>query len=565
VILFGTIISIAIYGVWSTRNRSDMQSYVRGKGQTPWWAIGLSVMATQASAVTFLSTPGQGYASGLGFIQIYFGVPLAMIIISIFAIPIFHKLNVYTAYEYLERRFDVKTRLLGAGLFLLQRGIGAGLTIYAPAIVLSTVFGWSLETTIISTGLLVIMYTTAGGTDAVLNTQKYQLGIIFLGMVTALVLLLTKLPAGLSFADTMHLAAVSHKLDAINFSFDPHERYTFWSGILGGTFLMLSYFGTDQSQVQRYLSGSSIRESRLGLLFNAVCKIPMQFAILLLGVLMFVFYQFSEAPLFFDSTAAKYMATIDDKAKASTFENSFITAQHRVSSSLHRWIEARKAGDAATEAATLKEALEAQKSSETIRAEAAKEISARRGNFRTNDADYVFITFVLRELPHGVIGLLVVSFMLAALSSKAAELNALGTASTVDLYRVLIKRDISDDKALRMTKWFTVGWGVVAIVIALCARFSENLIQAVNILGSLFYGVMLALFVVAFGIRRVGGSALFWSALVAQAVVIALYFSASIAYLWYPLIGCGICVALSLLLQPYFDKTSKSLIEKSSA
>jgi Na+/proline symporter len=409
------------------------------------------------------------------------------------------------------------------------------------------------------------MYTTAGGTDAVLNTQKYQLGIIFLGMVTALVLLLTKLPAGLSFADTMHLAAVSHKLDAINFSFDPHERYTFWSGILGGTFLMLSYFGTDQSQVQRYLSGSSIRESRLGLLFNAVCKIPMQFAILLLGVLMFVFYQFSEAPLFFDSTAAKYMATIDDKAKASTFENSFITAQHRVSSSLHRWIEARKAGDAATEAATLKEALEAQKSSETIRAEAAKEISARRGNFRTNDADYVFITFVLRELPHGVIGLLVVSFMLAALSSKAAELNALGTASTVDLYRVLIKRDISDDKALRMTKWFTVGWGVVAIVIALCARFSENLIQAVNILGSLFYGVMLALFVVAFGIRRVGGSALFWSALVAQAVVIALYFSASIAYLWYPLIGCGICVALSLLLQPYFDKTSKSLIEKSSA
>src|SRR5580698_5753524 len=325
VVLIASMLGIAGYGVWRTRGRRDLNSYLKG-GHTPWFAIGLSVMATQASAITFLSTPGQGYAGGLGFIQIYFGVPLALLIIAIFFLPIFRRLNVYTAYEYLGKRFDAKTRLLGAALFLVQRGLGAGITIYAPAIVLTTVFGWPLDLTIISSGLLVIIYTVAGGNDAVTVTQKYQLGIIFAGMAAAACLLVLKLPAGLTLKDTLTLAGGFHKLNAVNYSTDVHERYTIWSGILGGTFLMLSYFGTDQSQVQRYISGHSLRESRLGLLFNAVCKIPMQFCILLLGVLMFVFYQFDQPPLFFDSATNKYLEKQTADRRLLSYETNFNSA-----------------------------------------------------------------------------------------------------------------------------------------------------------------------------------------------------------------------------------------------
>ncbi|HEY9715083.1 MAG TPA: hypothetical protein V6C72_16555, partial [Chroococcales cyanobacterium] len=432
VVLIGSICSIAIYGVWHTRNRRDLNSYLRGSDHTPWWVIGLTVMATQASAITFLSTPGQGYLNGLGFLQIYFGVPLALIIISIFFLPIFHKLNVYTAYEFLEKRFDCKTRLLGAGLFLLQRGIGAGLTIYAPAIVLSSVFGWSLEWTIITTGLLVIIYTVIGGSDAVTVTQKYQMGVIFLGMLSAAWLLITKLPAELSFCDALNMAGGFQKLNAVDFSTSMHQRYTFWSGIIGGTFLMLSYFGTDQSQVQRYISGSSLRESRLGLLFNAVCKIPMQFGILMTGVLMFVFYQFHQPPLFFDSSACQYIDNRSTNKVLVAYEKEFNRAHTQERQHLKDWIDARHKGDRSGATAAFVAAAAAQQAGEKIRLAAAEELEAKSQGARANHADYVFITFILRELPHGIIGLLVAAFFAAALSSKAAELNALGTSTTID-------------------------------------------------------------------------------------------------------------------------------------
>lgn len=549
VVLIGSMLGIAGYGIWRTRGRRDLESYLHGDRKTPWFAIGLSVMATQASAITFLSTPGQGYLGGLSFVQIYFGVPLALIIIAIFFLPIFRKLNVYTAYEFLGKRFDSKTRLLGAALFLLQRGLGAGLTIYAPAIVLTTVFGWPLNLTIICSGLLVIIYTVSGGSDAVTVTQKYQLGIIFAGMVTAFCLVVAKLPAGLTVSDTFALAGGLHKLNAVSFSTDVHERYTFWSGLLGGTFLMLSYFGTDQSQVQRYLSGASLREGRLGLMFNAVCKIPMQFSILLLGVLIFVFYQFEQPPLLFNPASHQYLAQHDDGGQLEALESDFQKTHYQARQQIENWLDARHNGDKAGAKTAFAAAAAAQEQGEAIRAQAEKTLSAANSGTTANDADYVFITFILQQLPHGVIGLLVAAFFAAALSSKAAELNALGSSTTIDFYRHIIKRDATDAKCVAASRWFTAFWGLVAIGFALCAHLAENLIQAVNILGSIFYGVMLGLFVVAFFVRRVGGTAVFWAALAAQTLVFILYFSLTISYLWYPLIGCAACVGFGLLLQ----------------
>jgi Na+/proline symporter len=549
VVLIGSMLGIALYGIWRTRGRRSLNAYLKGDGQTPWFAIGLSVMATQASAITFLSTPGQGYLGGLGFVQIYFGVPVALIIIAMFFLPIFRRLNVFTAYEFLGRRFDSKTRLLGAALFLLQRGLGAGLTIYAPAIVLTTVFGWPLNLTIICSGLLVIIYTVAGGSDAVTVTQKYQLGIIFAGMVAAFCLLVAKLPAGLTFTDAFALAGGFQKLKAVNFSTDIHERYTFWSGLLGGTFLMLSYFGTDQSQVQRYISGASLREGRLGLLFNAVCKIPMQFCILFLGVLIFVFYLFEQPPLFFNSASGQYLAEHDAGRELRAVETDFNSAHAQTRQRLQDWLEARHRGDQSAAAADFAAASNALQQGEKIREQAARTLLAGNPGATANDADYVFITFILRQLPHGVIGLLVAAFFAAALSSKAAELSALGSCTTIDFYRHLLKRGATDADSLAASRWFTAFWGVIAIGFALYAHLVENLIQAVNILGSIFYGVMLGLFVVAFFVRRVGGTAVFWAALAAQTLVFVLYFNLTIAYLWYPLIGCAACVLLSVMLQ----------------
>ena len=554
-VLIATMVGIAAYGIWHTRGKRDLNTYLKGAQDTPWIVIGLSVMATQASAITFLSTPGQGYESGLGFVQNYFGAPFALIIISMVFLPIYRRLNVYTAYEFLGKRFDAKTRLLGAALFLLQRGIGAGITIYAPAIVLSTVMGWRLDVTILCSGLLVITYTVMGGSEAVNLTQKYQIGIIFAGMITAMVILLMKLPAGLSMSDTLTVAGGFHKLKAVDFSVNPRERYTFWSGLLGGMFLALSYFGTDQSQVQRYISGTSLRESRLGLMFNAVCKIPMQFLILLLGVLVFVFYQFEQPPVFFNQSAWKYEARQGSGEKLKKIETDFATAFAEKRKHLDQWITARHSGDAAGEVAERSAALAAHERSEAVRAE-AKQLM---GKAKSNDADYIFIDFILRYLPHGVIGLLVSVFFAAALSSKAAELNALGSTTIVDLYRHVIKRDADDAHYVVASKVFTVLWGLVAIAFALFANMTENLIQASNIVGSIFYGVVLGLFLVAFFVKQVGGTAVFWGALAAQALVFALYATLSISYLWYNCIGCVACVLFAMLFQALFGSSKTTL------
>jgi Na+/proline symporter len=547
-VLAFTMVGIAAYGMWRTRGTRDLGGYLKGAGQTRWLAIGLSVMATQASAITFLSTPGQGYESGLGFVQNYFGAPLALIIVAAVFLPIYRRLRVYTAYEYLGHRFDQKTRLLGAGLFLIQRGLGAGITIYAPAIVLSTVLGWPLGATIVCSGLLVVVYTVAGGSDAVTLTQKYQIGVIFLGMAAAFCVLLWRLPAGLTFTDALSLAGGYHKLEAVDLSLSPDRRYTLWSGLLGGMFLALSYFGTDQSQVQRYIGAASLRESRLGLMFNAVFKVPMQFLILLLGVLIFVFYRFETPPVYFNQAAWASQVEHGPGARLRALDAEFAAAHADERRDLVAWIGARRSGDQAAEGAARAAAASAH-GRELAARDATLGIIGAADRRTANDSDYVFITFILRYLPHGLIGLLVAAFFAAALSSKSAELNALGSTTTVDIYRHIVRRESTDAHYVVASRLFTALWGLVAIAFALFAHLAENLIQAVNILGSVFYGVVLGLFLVAFFLKGIGGTAVFWAAVAAQALVFILYFSLGISYLWYNVIGCAACVGLSALLQ----------------
>jgi len=551
-VLLVTLLGIAAYGMWRTRGRRDLHTYLKGAGDTRWLTIGLSVMATQASAITFLSTPGQGYQDGLGFVQNYFGAPLALIVIAMVFLPIYRHLNVYTAYEFLGRRFDQKTRLLGAALFLVQRGLGAGITIYAPAIVLSTVFGWSLNPTIICSGLLVTLYTVVGGSEAVNLTQKYQIGVIFAGMVAAFFVLLAKLPAGLGFGDALSLAGGFHKLEAVDFT-HLEKRYTFWSGLLGGGFLALSYFGTDQSQVQRYLGGASLRESRLGLMFNALFKIPMQFFILLLGVLVFVLYQFDRPPVFFNEAAWRRAVATSDGDKLRALESDFAAAHAVEQQQLTAWLAAKHAGDPTAADTARSAALAAHGRVEDVR-DSAKSALAKEPGAKANDADYVFITFILHYLPHGVIGLLVTVFFAAALSSKAGELNALSSTTTVDFYRHVVKREATDSHYVVASKCFTAFWGVFAIGVALLANLSENLIQASNILGSLFYGVPLGIFLVAFFVKKIGGTAVFWAAIAALLLVWTLYATLSISYLWYNVIGCAACMIFAAGLQPILGR-----------
>ncbi len=558
VVLIGSMLGIAIYGIWRTRKVKNLETYLKGDRNTTWFSMGLSVMATQASAVTFLSTPGQGYYFGLGFVQIYFGVPIALIVVAAVFLPIFQRLNVYTAYEYLGRRFDTKTRLLGAVLFLVQRGFGAGLTIYAPSLVLAKILRWPLNLTIIFSGLLVVVYTVIGGSAVVTVTQKYQSFVIFAGMATAFILAVTKLPLGVTLPDTLALAGGFKRLNAVNFSTSIHERYTFWSGLLGGTFLMLAYFGTDQTQVQRYLSGAPLREGRLGLMLNAVCKIPMQFSILLLGVIIFVFYEFEQPPLSFDATFGDYIAAHKSDSRLMGYQADFRSAHTRIYQSLETWLKARHSGNLPAARDAFAAALIAHEQGVKIRDQAAQFLSAANPGTKGNEADYVFITFILDQLPHGVIGLLVAAFFAAALSSKAAELNALGSSTTVDIYWQIRNRSPAARRSVIAPKWLTAFWGLVAIAFALCANLAENLIQAVNILGSIFYGVMLGLFVVAFFVRHVDGTAIFWAALVSQTLIFILFFTFTISYLWYPLIGCCACVVLSAALQALMDRLGEN-------
>jgi len=547
VVLLGTIVGIAAYGSWRTRHVRSLNTYLRGSTSTGWGTIGLSVMATQASAITFLSIPGQGFESGIGFVQNYFGLPLALIIVCAVFLPMYRRLNVYTAYEFLGQRFDEKTRLLGAGLFLLQRGLAAGVTIYAPAIIISTVLGWPLDLVIVFTGLLVIVYTVTGGSEAVALTHKWQMAVISAGMVTAMVVLLLRFPDGLGFTGAAYVAGALGKLQAVDFSLDPSRRYTVWTGVFGGLFLSLSYFGTDQSQVQRYIGGASLREGRLGLMFNAVLKIPMQFVILLLGALLFVFYQFTPHPVFFNQ-AEWHRHAQDGRFRAIEAEHARAVAQSQ--SAIRAWLQARASDDTAREASARAAMVAASHRTHAIRAEAKAVLVAADPRAKTKDSDYVFITFILTQLPHGAVGLLVAVMFAAALSSKASELAALGTTTTIDFWRHF-RPLVADDEAhnVRVARRFTALWGVFAVAFALFAGFAENLIEAINILGSIFYGVLLGLFLVAFFLRRVGGSAAFFAAVTAQVLVIVMYFSLNIGYLWYNLIGCAACIALSVALQ----------------
>jgi solute:Na+ symporter, SSS family len=558
IVLLGTIVSIAAYGAWHTRNSRNLNTFLKGSPTAGWGTIGLSVMATQASAITFLSIPGQGYESGIGFVQNYFGLPLALIIVCAVFLPIYRRLNVYTAYEFLGRRFDAKTRLLGAGLFLLQRGLAAGVTIYAPAIILSSVLGWRLDLTVVLTGLVVIVYTVAGGSEAVSLTQKWQMAVIFSGIMAAFGVLLAKLPAGLGLDNAFHLAGAMGKLEAVDFSVNPDRRYTLWTGLLGGLFLSLSYFGTDQSQVQRYIGGASLREGRLGLMFNALLKIPMQFSILLLGALVFVFYQFEPPPVFFNQAEWRRHEQGAESAKFLAINERFAAAYAGKQETIRAWLEARAGHNPGAESAARTAMVESEQQVEAVRHEARAALTAADPRAKTKDSDYVFITFILSHFPHGVVGLLVAVMFSAALSSKASELSALATTTTIDFWRRFRPLAAADEaRNVRVAKWFTAFWGVFAIAFALFASLAENLIEAINILGSIFYGVVLGIFLVAFFLKRIGGSAVFWAALAAQALVFVLYFSLTISYLWYNFIGCAACVLFSLVLQAVLGSNSK--------
>jgi Na+/proline symporter len=555
-VLLVTMVGIAAYASWRTRHVRMLDTYLRGRTSTGWGTIGLSVMATQASAITYLSIPGQGFENGVGFVQNYFGLPLALIIVCAVFLPMYRRLDVYTAYEFLGRRFDDKTRLLGAGLFMLQRGLAAGVTIYAPAIIISTVLGWRLDLVIVFTGFLVIVYTVTGGSEAVALTHKWQMAVISAGMVTAIVVLLLRLPDGLGLSGAAHVAGALGKLQAVDFSLDPSRRYTIWTGVLGGLFLSLSYFGTDQSQVQRYIGGASMREGRLGLMFNAVLKIPMQFVILFLGALLFVFYQFTPHPVFFNQAEWQRHAQ-DDRFRA--IENEHAGAAAQSQSAIRAWLEARGAHDPARETRARDAMVAAHRRTQEIRDEAKAALAAVDPRAKTKDSDYVFVTFIVSELPHGAMGLLIAVLFAAALSSKAAELAALGTTTTIDFWRHFRPLAAVDEaRNMRVARRFTALWGVFAVAFALFAGFAENLIEAINILGSIFYGVLLGLFLVAFFLRRVTGSAVFCAAVVAQLLVIAMYFSLSIGYLWYNLIGCAACVAFSVTLQAFLPPRARA-------
>lgn len=547
IVLACTLGFIVVYGAWRYRGAKSMEGYLKGGADVKWHTIGLSVMATQASAITFLSTPGLAFEDGMRFVQFYFGLPIAMIIIVAVFIPLYHRLNVYTAYEYLEHRFDVRVRVLGALLFLIQRGLAAGITIYAPAIVLSSILGVSLGLMNAIIGVAVIVYTVLGGTRAVSQTQKQQMIVIMTGMVVAAGILIAKLPPDVSLGDATRLAGALGRMNVIDTSIDPDNRYTLWSGLIGGLFVALSYFGTDQSQVQRYLTGGSVTASRLGLVFNGLLKIPMQFFILYIGVLLFVFYVFVQAPMFFNTPALDRAAGTDRGPEIAALQSRFDEAFTARKAAAERFLSIPEEDPAAKAALA-----EAHAEVITLRGEAKTLVKAALPQTEKKDADYVFIHFVLSTLPIGLIGLLVAVILSAAMSSTASELNALGTTTTIDLYRRLFRREASDEHYLLASKLFTVFWGLVALGFATFAALLDNLIEAVNILGSLFYGTVLGIFLVAFFLKRVTSSPTLYGAMVSQVLVITLYFTTELGYLWFNVIGCGGAVLLALMLSPLF-------------
>ena len=540
-VLIFTLLVIVVYGTIKTSGAKTAKDYIKAGSNAKWWTIGLSVMATQASAITFLSTPGQAFNDGLGFVQFYFGLPIAIIVVCTVFIPIYHKLKVYTAYEFLETRFDLKTRSLTATLFLIQRSLSAGITIFAPSIILSTVLGWDLLTLNIIIGALVIIYTVSGGTKAVNYTQKYQMAIILIGLVIVLFTILSLLPDNINFSNAIKIASVNSKMEVLNFSFDLENRYTVWSGILGGTFLMMSYFGTDQSQVQRYLSGKSLKEMQLGMLFNGVFKIPMQFFILFIGVMVFVFYQYNPSPLNFNPQAAKVISDtsfqeeyieLEENLKNNFEEKTLVLNEFLISENLE-----------------LKNKIDHLSIEEKNLRERAKILIEKASDFKqekveTNDKDYVFINFILDNLPKGLIGLLLAVILSAAMSSTSSEINALATTTSVDILKRNFK-SITDENIVYYTKLMTLFWGLCAIAIACVAYLADNLIQLVNIIGSIFYGNVLGIFLIAFFFKKIKSNGVFYGAIITQAIIIIAWFYDWMPFLWLNVFGCALVILIS--------------------
>jgi solute:Na+ symporter, SSS family len=560
IILAGTIICIVLYGVWRTRGNQNIEGFLKGDNSMKWWMIGVSIMATQASAVTFLSVPGQAIEDGMRFLQFYFGLPLAMVIISVTMVPIYYKLKVFTAYEYLETRFDLKTRTLAAIIFLILRGLSAGITLYAPSIVLSTILDWPTGVTTALIALFVIIYSVSGGTKAVSLTQRQQMAVIMSGMILAGILAYRMLPDEVSFTDTVAIAGELGKLNLVNFKFEPNDRYNIWSGLIAGTFLFLAYFGTDQSQVGRYLAGQSVTQSRLGLIFNGLLKIPMQFMILFIGVLVFVFYLFSQPPVFHNQVMKARALQTDRADSILTWEKKFDTVYAQKRLEVNRLVDAIHAGNAADIDSTTAAVTRLQSKEKTIRTDVKGLIARALPGEKATDSDYIFLNFVLTHLPHGVIGLLLAVIFSAAMSSMAGELNALASTTTVDIYKRSMNSAGDAVHYLWASRGFTVVWALVAMMFAMLANFSDNLIQFVNILGSLFYGTLLGIFLTAFYIKRIGGTAVFWAAIVAECVIFYCFFFTDIAFLHYNLIGCAVVIVISLIFQTLLPaaKTSEN-------
>ncbi len=559
ILLSSFLLFVACYGIWKTRGKKDMRGYFLANKSTPWYIITVSIMATQASAITFLSMPGQAYVDGMRFVQFYFGLPVAMVILSTTAVPIFHKLKVYTAYEFLEQRFDLKNRALGSILFLIQRGLAAGFTILAPALIISVILGWDFRLTIFMTGGLVILYTAAGGTEAVYRTHLLQMTIVTAGMAAALFMIFHRLPPDISFSNAVHVAGKLGKLNVVNFAFSWKDRYNFWSGLIGGGFLALSYFGTDQSQVQRYLSGRSIAQSRLGLLANGVVKVPMQFAILFIGAMIFVFYQFVTPPLFFnpvETANVKNSSYGEAYTKLETDHNRLSGEKQGQIREMLAAIETRKHEDLDIALQNLRRT---RQSELALRQEAIQLIKERNPLAETNDTNYIFLSFVTRFLPAGLLGLILAAILSASMSSSSAELNALASVTVIDIYRRIFKRNASERRYLVVSKLATVFWGIYAIAFAQFANHLGSLIEAVNIMGSLFYGTILGIFLIAFYFRRVGGNATFIAAIIAELTVLACYFFTKIPYLWFNVIGCVILIFLANLMNPFFTTKRQSV------
>jgi len=548
IVLVASLLFIVVYGLWKGKGSKNIRGYLLADRSMRWHTIAFSIMATQASAITFLSAPGQAYTDGVRFVQFYFGLPIAMVVLCITAVPIYHRLKVYTAYEYLEGRFDLKTRGLAALLFLIQRGLAAGLTIFAPALILSIIFGWNIYITNLIIGVLVISYTASGGTKAVNYTNFHQMGIIMTGMVCAFLVIIFLLPDDISFLEAVKVSGKMGKLNALDFKFDLDNRYNFWSGILGGTFLALSYFGTDQSQVQRYLTGRSVAQSRLGLIFNGLVKIPMQFFILFIGAMVFVFYQFEKPPIFFNSYEIENIKSSPYSKEFQELETGYSDALELKEDKVNQLVSAMRQGNPSLVNEAQTDLKEAQKNANSIRDEAISLMQKNNPLMDPQDTNYVFLAFVTKYLPVGLVGLIIAVIFAASMSSTSSELNALASTTVVDIYKRVIKKEGSDRHYLIASKLATVFWGIYAISLAQYASRLGSLIEAVNILGSLFYGTILGIFLVAFYFKSVRGTATFYAAIVAELAVVYCFIFTDISFLWYNAIGCSGVIIGAIML-----------------